>query len=178
MSNLVLKHFYAGNGKNEAGFFIDVLGRQSGLLAFLLSLMKIDPTVSLQVNERGVFYKAGSFFGQTTLYFPISQISATQSGWGKPKKLFFASVGIAVFGLIASIEAGFAAFVMAEIVAAILFILYVLKKSLFMGVASGGDSFYSLEFKRSIIENVAVDEAKVNEAVTILNALVRKVNEQ
>ncbi len=176
MSTLVLKKFTLNyNVSTVQDDVLHVIGRQAGILGFLLSLVKIDPITEIKVNSERVEFRQASFFGQTTLTAPIPAITGIMGGYTKPKPLFFLTVFFAVLGLVMAPQE-IVALLVCWLFAAILFVFYILKKDMSLSLQNGGDKMWGLTFKRSIIENVAVDINKVNEAVLMINDRVLAIH--
>ena len=127
MGALVLKKFDVNHEASGQEDCLHVIGRQEGVIAFFLSLMKIDPTTEIKCNDLRVEVTQASFFGRQTINIPIVATTAVIGGYQKPKALFFAMIATLFFGCIASIEAGFDAFLGAAVLALIMGILYILK---------------------------------------------------
>jgi hypothetical protein len=176
MATLVLKKFNLNyNPTSLQDDVVHVIGRQAGILGFLLSLAKIDPITEIKVNSERVEFRQASFFGQTTLTTPIPAITGIMGGYTKPKTLFFSTILFAILGLVAATE-GVGMLIACWLISLILFILYILKKDMSLYLQNGGDNLWGLTFKRSIIENVAVDINKVNEAVQLINDRVLSIH--
>lgn len=169
MSALTLKKFHVNSqatGQEEA---VHVIGRQGGILAFLLSLMKIDPVTELKCNDERVEVTQSSFFGRQTIFIPHGAVTGIVGGFKKPKSLFLTMIFVLFFGATASVELGAGVLLGALVISLILFIYYILKKEMALHVQNGGDTLWGLSFKRSVIENVAIDINKVNETIRVIN---------
>ncbi len=169
MSALVLKKFYLNKEANNGEESLHVVGRQGGVVAFLLSLMKIDPTTEIKCNDERVEVTQSSFFGRQTINIPLVAMTGVIGGFQKPKSLFFAILAVLIGGISLSVEAGMGAAIASFVIAAILTVIYMLKQEMALNVQNGGDTLWGLSFKRSVIENVTIDIDKVNEAVSLIN---------
>ena len=172
MGALVLKKFDVNHEATDHDNCLHVIGRQEGILAFFLSLMKIDPTTEIKCNDHRVEVTQASFFGRQTVNIPIVAMTAVIGGYQKPKALFFTIIAVLFIGVSSAFEAGFYAFLGAAVVALIMGIFYFLKKEMSLYVQNGGDVLWGLAFKRSVIEGVTVDIEKVNESVSLINKKV------
>jgi hypothetical protein len=176
MATLVLKKFNLNyNPTSLRDDVVHIIGRQAGITGFLLSIAKIDPITEIKVNSERVEFRQASFFGQTTLTTPIPAITGIMGGYTKPKTLFFLTSFFAILGLVTA-KGGEGNLIAYWIISLILFILYILKKDMSLHLQNGGDNFWGLTFKRSVIENVAVDINKVNEAVHLINDRVLSIH--
>jgi len=100
---LVLRKFEI-NQSSSADKIIDIVGRKSGFVAFLLTVLGLDATTSLRCTRDRVEYKASSLFGETSITVPLNQVTGIVGGYKKPLELLI-SAGISfvvsvVFGLI------------------------------------------------------------------------------
>jgi hypothetical protein len=173
---LVLKKFSINKAATGQTALVDIVGRQGGLISWFLTLIGLDTTSSLKVTSTDVSLKDSSLFGQQHSVVAISSISSVHCGYRKPFSYFFLSAVCLLLGLGGAISGGgFAAFFGGIILAAIFFVGYFLKKTLVIAVVPrGGDRTIGLPFKRSVVENVAVDIQQVELAVGIINSLVTK----
>ena len=92
MAALVLKKFVVNPQATGEEDCIHVIGRQQGVLAFFLSLMKIDPNTEIKCNDERVEVIQSSFFGRQTVNIPIRAMTGVVGGYQKPKSLFFATI--------------------------------------------------------------------------------------
>ena len=103
---LVVKKFFVSNSPREDGVYIEIVGRQSGLIAWLFALMRIDPTLEMRVRYTKVEYVVSNFTGFTRIILPIESVSSVFFGVHRPWKkalgwlLFFIALayGAAEFG--------------------------------------------------------------------------------
>lgn len=172
MGALVLKKFYLNKEATNGEECLHVVGRQGGVVAFLLSLMKIDPTTEIKCNDERVEVTQSSFFGRQTINIPLVAMTGVIGGFQKPKALFFTIIAVLFGGVFLSVEVGAGAFIGSLVIATILTVIYMLKQEMVLNVQNGGDILWGLSFKRSVIENVTVDIDKVNEAISLINKSV------
>ena len=174
MSALSLKQFKVNPTAKWPEETVHVIGRQSGLLAFFLSLMKIDPITELKCNNTRIEVTEASFFGRQTVTIPHSAVTGIVGGFKKPKLLFYLIVALVCIGLYSLLipDVGFIITSCCLVSSLILAVLYFLSREMGLHVQNGGDNLWGLKFKRSVIENVAVDINKVNETVGVLNAKI------
>lgn len=152
---------------------IKISGRTPGLMAWLLTLVKIDADASLSVNRDRVDYKTSSLFGQDTFCVPISKVSSTSCGFRKPFHFLVLGVLSVLAGLFAGIaQNSFAVFLIMALVGLAFVAVYFLKKTIYISVQSSGSINLGIKFKRSVVENVDVNIEKAKEAVAILNHLI------
>ena len=173
MGALVLKKFDIksdATGKNDC---IHVVGRQSGLIAFFMSLAKIDPTTEIKCNDERIEVTKSSFFGQQSICMPIAAVTGIIGGYTKPKSLLFGMLPVMFVGFsLAQPMRSSVPILVAVVLCIVMFVMYMLKKEMSLFAQNGGDTLWGLTFKRSIIEGVDVDSQKVNTAVGLMNSRV------
>ena len=48
--SLVVKKFFVNPEPRDDGVYVEIIGRQSGLIAWIFALLKIDPTLEMRVR--------------------------------------------------------------------------------------------------------------------------------
>jgi hypothetical protein len=156
--SLVIKKWYAGNDANEEGNFVHLVGREAGLISWLLSLFKIDPTNEVEIKDNLLKFTSSSFAGQEKRIIPINSITSAYYGYEKPWKmaLLLGTVFMPVFfiGLIIGP------------------LYYILNKNLTVGVVEASGWVGSFSFKRSIIEGQNINEEEAYEVIEIIRKLI------
>jgi hypothetical protein len=169
---LVLKKFEVNP---DAETFLEISGREAGILSFFLSLIGLDPITSFVANRESVKYETVSVKkGKSSIMVPNTAITAVVTGYRKPFELLISAAVILVLGITLSIgtESGLVA-VAGVIVAVICVVLYILKKFLFFGFYNGGDHpIAAMSVKRSVIENMSLDLEKFEDAAILLNKVI------
>lgn len=82
MSGLVLKKWHI-DSHAENGDAITIVGREGGLLAWILALMGIDPTTSIRVDAERVEFTSVSLSGMESRMLPLQGICSTYYGYYK-----------------------------------------------------------------------------------------------
>ena len=161
---LVIKEWKAANEPIDAdGNYIRITGRQGGLIAWLLALMKVDPTTSIKVSQERVEFSSASLSGTEHRMIPILSVCSTYYGYYKPWK---AAVGIFIlFAFIAAQIAGVAgsgigAFVVFALGLVISLLYYFLSRTLTLGIVEHSGVISGIKFKRSVIEGVEISPAQ------------------
>lgn len=156
--SLVIKKWYAADKADENGNYVHIVGREGGLLSFLLSLMKIDPTSEVQVKDSMIIFTESSFAGKIKRVIPINSISSAFYGYEKPWKqaLGITIAGLPIFciGLIAGP------------------LYYFLNKNLTVAVVEASSWTGAFSFKRSVIEGQNIDEDNANKVIDIIRTKV------
>lgn len=172
--SLVVKKFFASATPREDGVYVEVIGRRSGVIAWLLSLLRIDPLVEMRIRFSRVEYFSGSFSGFHRVVLPIESVSSVFFGVSRPwgKALFWFVVFIAAaFG---ASEAGSTSAAIGLVLLGVLIavLVMVLGRQRLIGLTEMTGDDYSLLLKRSVIEGQEINEAKLEEISRIVIALL------
>ena len=168
-SPLVLRR-YAIDERGK--FLVDIVGRQSGIIAWMLVTMGLDVETKLQVTRQSLSFKASSFFGTNYNTIPLTSISSTHCGYTKSASALFSAIALGGLGLVQFLAGTSGLGIILLIVAAFFFISYWLSKTLTIFIETSGGTMIGLAFKRSLIENVQVD---IEEALRTINLINRAV---
>ena len=174
---LVIKKWYANTKPNTEGNYVEILARESGLIAWLLSLMKIDPTFFLQVSFTQVTFQSSNFQGFKKTVLPINHVSSSFYGYHKPwiKALFVSGFFLFIATAIGN-SSSVAALITMLIGIAITVFYYLFNKELLVGFSDDGANNYSLILKRSMIENPEIKEVQMGVVVDIILTLIGEHN--
>ena len=102
--------------------------------------------------------------------FPV-----TGGGYAKPIGMLIIAAILAVVGIVMLFNEATVG-IISILVAALLVVWYNFKKTFFVNIQPVSGSVFGFEFKRSIIENVAVDIDLIKESITFLNEKIIEVN--
>lgn len=183
MSALVIKAWRADtkpiDSKNN---FVNITGREGGLVAWLLSLMGVDPTTTIRVGLDRVEFSSSSLAGTETRMVPLQSVCSTYYGYHKPWKAaasyiaLFAFLGVTFAGPSAqSTGEGFSFTTFAVITGigiAIALAYYFLNRTLTLGFVEHSGFVCAIRFKRSVIENVDINEEQAKSVCTIVQRLI------
>jgi hypothetical protein len=155
---LVIKRWAADRVANGDGNFVHIIGREAGLLSWLLSLVKVDPTTEVEVKERLVVFTKGSLEGSERRVIPLSSVSSAFYGYKKPWKeaLVLGLILLPLFGV--------------GLVVGPLY--YFLNKQLTVGIVEVSGWAGGFAFKRSVIEGANIDERQAHEVIEIIRERV------
>lgn len=172
---LVLKRFDFLR-EDPSGRVLVVEGRAPGLTAFLLNLMKLDPTTSMVCYPDRVEVVSSSFSGRQSITIPSEKITAIQGGHQKP--IVYLAIAAALcmmggpsflLGLVAPhAEPALGAGVLLLLLGLVFLVAFFIGKTMNLYVMNGGDAAYGLSFSQGVIEGVNVDAARVEQAVVLL----------
>lgn len=171
---LVVKKFFVSNTPREDGVYIEIVGRQSGLIAWLFALLRIDPTLEMRVRYTKVEYVVSNFTGFTRIVLPIESVSSVFFGVHRPWKkavgwLLFFVVLAYMAAEMGSTGATLGLLVVGLIIAILVFVFNRLRQIGFTDVT--GDD-YALVLKRSVIEGQEISESQLDEITRIVLALL------
>ena len=163
---LVIKEWFVSEVPNKDGVYVQIKGREAGIISFLLSLVGIDPTLSLVVDKNNIRSEEGSLSGFWWGITPINNVCAGSYGYGKPWKtaLMIGVVGILV---------GTISFILTLLFWIGAFAYYFLNKEMELRLHDiGGVSRTKMVFKRSVIEGIRIDENEAARVIRIIEGLI------
>lgn len=177
--SLVLRRFNLNESAPD-GIAVDIEGRASGLISWLLTILGLDAITTLKVTDKDLSFRSSSLLGQTHQVAPLPNISSTHCGYSKPIGYLVIGILIALAGIVAGFAqhgggpaggSGMAGLPL--IVIGLVFIIaYFLSKKLTISIETSGGMVMGLTFKRSVIENVKVDIQKALSAIQLINRKV------
>jgi hypothetical protein len=164
---------------NENGpMYVKIVGRKSGLISWLLTLIGIDSTFTFYVYEKRIEVTEGTLSGTLTSIYPMASLSSCGFGYLKPFHYFVlaaCSLVSTIYTLILALNdngpAG--AVSVATLVMAIVFaVLYYLRKTLCIFALSHSGNGPYIFTKRSLIEGVKITEEEAGRISNIITSLV------
>lgn len=176
-ATIVLRRFHVDEDP-AAKVAVEISGRASGFVAWVLTLMKLEPDFELSVTDSEFTIRSASLGGTQFTFVPLAKISSTACGYQRSILAFAFAV---YFGIICVLNVFGAMFVsssggemgeafFALVVAGIAAGVYFLSKRIVISAESMHP--HGLVFKRSVIENVSVDLPEAIRAIAIINARV------
>lgn len=171
---LVPKRWYAQPTANERNNYVEIDARKSGLFAWLLALFRIDPTFSMAVNHRRVFYQASSFTGYRKVILPIDSISSSYFGYYRPWK---AAIFIGIMSMAIATKVGEGGHYKWALIAfgvglLLAIVYYIFNKELLIGLTDCTGEDYSLVLKRSAIGNQEINEKQMELVTSIVLTVI------
>ncbi|GAA0822287.1 hypothetical protein KO495_15945 [Colwellia sp. D2M02] len=152
--SLVIKKWFADEEANENGDYVHLVGRESGLLSWLLSLLKIDSTNEVEIKENIIKFTSSSLAGQEKRIIPMQSITSAYYGYQKPWQM-----ALALTVILAPVF--FIGFIVGPL-------YYFLNKSLTVAVVESSGWVGSFSFKRSIIEGQNINEEEAYRVIEII----------
>ena len=148
--------------------YVKLVGRKAGLMDWLLTLIGINTTTTLEVFEDRIEYSYGSLSGRVLEVIPLSKTSNLMCGYFKPV-IFLIPALIFFF-------AAFMTFGLTLILTAIFVFLYFFRKSILISIVPNSGSAASVGFKRSLIEGQNITQEEAQEIIQIISSLVENAN--
>jgi len=169
MSYYVVKRWKVEEEPDEKGLYINIAGRMPGALSWLMSLIGIDPTFSIEVDSENFIFQEGSWSGKRRTIIPLKHISSVFYGYQRPWQ-----ITLGLFMVIAVAISYASTLLIAIPTAAVLAIIYfIFMKTLVIGVSeSGGGKTSSIQIRRSLIENKGFNEFSCEQICAVLYQLV------
>jgi hypothetical protein len=192
---LVLRRFDLQESPRD-GVFIRIAGRPSGIIYWLMTVLRLSEETSLEVRGDRFSLRSASLRGQAHDVVPLTSIASTSCAYTRPIWCLFVAGaallsgivgGLGTFGAFfgAAFEGGSAAeraagafggfalaVIGAAIFSAIFLVTYWLSRKLLLAVETNGARVVGVIFKPSVIENVSVDIHRAMQAVELLNRKV------
>jgi len=177
---VVLKRFHV-NEDPSAKTAVEISGRLSGIVSWVLTLLRLEPEFELVVNDSEATIRRGSLSGIVYIYVPLAKISASVCGYQRSILAF----GLAVlfsFGFVLNLVSGFLESNRDQVgsdmgyafgflvLAAIAALIYFLSKRI--AIVFETMHQHGFVFKRSVIENVSVDLPQAMQAIAVINARI------
>jgi hypothetical protein len=169
---LVLRRFHV-DPKSASGVYVEIIGRPEGLLGWLLTTLGIDSEVTLSVSDHDVTKEESSLAGRKRTVVPLQVIASGAVGYTKSIVLLFLGLIVVIWGVVSGLlDNGAPIMVLALLVGGTMLAVYWLSNRLQFSIETFGGSILGLKFKRSVIENVAVDFDKAAAVVELLHDLM------
>lgn len=152
---------------NETGpLYVKIKGRKSGVIAWLLTLIRIDNTTTFEVYEDRIEFSEGSLSGRIKEMIPLTAVCNLGTGYLKPTIWMVLAVimlllAIPTFGI--------------SLLFMLLFgFLYFFRKSMLLYAIPNSGRGAIIIFKRSLIENVNITEEDAYKIISLITNLVEK----
>lgn len=183
MSALVIKSWRAETKPiDDQNNFASITGREGGLIAWILSLMGIDSTTTILVGLERIEFSSASLAGTESRLIPLQSVCSSYYGYHKPWKAAasiiatFMFLGVSIGSAVAeggSQGGAFAFFIVTSAVGVgIALIYYFLNKTLTLGFVEHSGVVNGIRFKRSVIENVEINQEQAKAVCIIVQRLI------
>jgi hypothetical protein len=160
----------------ESSPVIELVGRQQGILSFLLTLVGVSPVTDFRVTSEEVCCNSTSLFGRRNQAVPLRAISSVAAGVRKPVGYLFVALCFAAVGVFGGLGVlwndGLTNFLAAILVcgalAAVFAWLYAINKTFFVSIHAQGGPPILLAFKPNVIEGVPLNLDRALQVVKII----------
>ncbi|MDL2243745.1 hypothetical protein LJB84_02785 [Bacteroidales bacterium OttesenSCG-928-J19] len=172
MVNLALRKFEI-NRDPDAEDIIVLEGRKTGLMSWILVKLKLGNIFSIRVKKEHISYMAESLAGKDHILIPNAKASSTACGYEKPIIWFFLGALLllgGIIGLFSNIWMG----ILLIILGLLCFFLYSYMKNFYIRIETFGSMRIGFSFKKSFIENKPIEIEEIEEAVALINELIKK----
>ena len=154
---------------------VEIAGRVSGIVSWVLTLLKLNPEVELTVSRSEVSIRNASLSGTGHVYVPLNKISATVCDYHRSMLALGFTILFGV-GFVLNLLTGFLGQNNSDlaqafgflIFAAIAALVYYLSKKIRISLETMHP--HGVVFKRSVIGNVSVDLSQALRAIAVVNA--------
>ena len=174
-TSLVLTKFYV-NEDDPNNIFVSISGRSQGIIAWLLTKLKIYGETTFELNDDCISMNYLSMQGNINHIIPLTCVSSSYCGYTQSiialiLGIFFSIIGFFML-LIHSVRLQGLYSLISGIV---LLIIFFFSKRLFITVETKGGMTPGIRFKRSIIGNIPVNFNKAKSVVEIIkNKTIQK----
>lgn len=181
MGALVIKSWKAESKPIDGNKnYVSITGRKSGLVAWLLSLLKIDPSTTINVGLDRVEFTSASLAGTASRLIPLQGVCSTYYGYHKPWKqatsifMLFAFVGLSLaMGSAERGSPGGMSLVVATAAGLVIaLVYYFLNRTLTLGFVEHSGVVNGIVFKRSVIENLDINHEQAKAVCVIIQRLI------
>lgn len=171
MSALVIKSWESGTKPiDDQNNFVNITGRESGLIAWVLSLVGIDPTTTILVGLDRIEFSSASLEGTASRLIPLKNVCSTYYGYHKPWK---SATSIMVALMLIGASIGLMPFIICFLFGVIISpIYYFLNKTLTLGFVEHSGIVNGIRFKRSVIENIEINQEQAKAVCIIIQRLI------
>jgi hypothetical protein len=153
---------------------VKIEGRADGLIAWLLNLVHISPTMFLTVTGRDIVYKKASLSGNLTYRTPLAKTSSICHGFSKPWATAIL-LGVIVAAVLHFIRISYYGDIIADIAGlAVAVVYYFLNLELTLGYTDVAGTSFPISFKPSVIDGKNIDEESVTKVAAKIQSLVEK----
>lgn len=186
MATLVIKQWVTNNEPiDQEGNYIVISGRESGLFAWFLALVGVDPTTKIKVSFKRIEFQSSSLSGTNSRMIPLQGVCSTYYGYHKPWKkalgifvvlmVLFISLG-SVLAQANATGSSYGLFLFGTLVSIVIaLIYYFLNRTLTFGFIEISGVISGIMFKRSVIENVDVNEQQARAVCELTQSVIEKV---
>lgn len=179
-TTIVLTRFHI-NEDPSAGPALEIAGRVSGIISWILTLLQLSPEVEFVVTDAEVIRRSASLSGIQHVYVPLGKVTASVCGYQR-SILAFGFAVLFSLGFVLNLLSGFVESNRSEVgsdmglafgflvLAGIAALVYFLSKRIAISLESMHS--HGVVFKQSVIGNVSVDLPQALRAVSLINSRI------
>ena len=177
--SLVVKHFYANSEPNSDGNYVEIFARQAGVISWLLTLFRIDPTYKLKISYDNFLYESSTFTGFKRTSIPAGSICSFDYGIHKPYVnaiiffLFFCLTGYIFYDQFSYSDKLFVASVIALAGFCVAVLYYIFSRQPFINISDLNGNNFPLVVKRSFFEMQTITQQDLGLVANIISAILR-----
>jgi hypothetical protein len=173
-ASLVLRSFEVHCTPQPPGQpLVEIVGRPAGIIAFVLTVLQLQPQTKLSVTDSGIDYETASLLGELKKFIPLSRVASMTAGLHKPVGYLIIAGVLFLLGAFFSIQsASSIPLIAALLVSAILLVGYFVSKSILFEIKSNAGIEISLCFRPGVVEGAPVDADKALAAAAIIRDLI------
>ena len=164
MPTLVLRQFDINEVASD-GPSIEIEGRATGFVSWLLTVMKLSTLTTLKLESDRLSLVSASLSGEIHTVIPLGAIESTQCGYSKAISLLDAAFLVLAVGLSTGELGGF---LVSLLIAAVFGAAYFFSDKMFISVAAG-DTKVAIAYKKSAIEGTQIDLERTLQAIRVIN---------
>jgi hypothetical protein len=184
VADLVITNWHASNEPDNKGRHVNIRGRSGGLLMWILSLLRVEATSSIEAGESHIEFTRVTLSSKMRRVIPLSSVSSSFFGYTRPlvgSIILFLWIALSniVFGYEHYAKAGNGAEEMGRIILLSLLsasvaclIYYWLNRRFTLGFLEAGGREYAIQFKASVIENKEINEKQAQYICALLQTLI------
>ena len=106
-ATLVLRSFEVYCTPQASGQpLVEIVGRPAGVIAFVLTVLQLQPQTKLIATDSGIEYEMASLFGQIKKFIPMSRVASMSAGLHKPVGYLIVAGLLFLIGAMISVQIG------------------------------------------------------------------------
>lgn len=164
--NLAIRSWSVRDTADADGEYVRIRGDEAGIVGALLRRMGVEATTSLSIDDKRIRLARRALAGSVLRVIPLASIASIAFGCCKPWKeaLGVAAVGLLALAIPGAGAAGAALLLLAPVP-------YVFGRRLFLELVDHGGGTVRIEFRRSVLADMRVDEGTSVRVVSVVEML-------
>lgn len=176
VNSFVIESWKSGNKPvDDSGNYVHIVGRSAGLLAALLSLLRVDPRTRIAIGIERLEYKRSTLAGTQSRMIPLESISSAFYGYHKPWRECVAI--LALFGAVAASllqDPTGKPIAIGVMLAGAVFatVHYLFNRTLVLGFIEHSGVISGIQFKRTVVDGESIDEGAARQICKVVQRLL------